>query len=75
VDDQTEYGYLWWLKEFQATSARFAAYYMAGTGGNRVAVFPELQLVAVVTSNNFAVRNAHQLTDRILTEYVLNALD
>jgi CubicO group peptidase (beta-lactamase class C family) len=75
VDDQTEYGYLWWLREFQSTSARFASYYMAGTGGNRVAVFPELQLVAVVTSNNFAVRNAHQLTDRILTEYVLNALD
>jgi CubicO group peptidase (beta-lactamase class C family) len=75
VDDQTEYGYLWWLREFQSTSARVASYYMAGTGGNRVAVFPELQLVAVVTSNNFAVRNAHQLTDRILTEYVLNALD
>jgi CubicO group peptidase (beta-lactamase class C family) len=74
VDDQTEYGYLWWLKEFQSTSARFGAYYMAGTGGNRVAVFEELQLVAVVTSDNFAIRNAHQLTDRILTEHVLNAL-
>jgi CubicO group peptidase (beta-lactamase class C family) len=74
VDDQTEYGYLWWLKEVRCTSARFATYYMAGTGGNRVAVFPELQLVTVVTSDNFSIRNAHQLTDRILTEHVLNAV-
>jgi hypothetical protein len=47
---------------------------MAGTGGNRVAVFPELQLVTVVTSENFSIRNAHQLTDRILTEHVLHAV-
>ena len=58
IDEQTEYGYLWWLKSF----AGERSFYMTGMGGNRVHVFPELELVAVITSENFARRDAHALT-------------
>jgi CubicO group peptidase (beta-lactamase class C family) len=74
VDDETEYGYLWWLRRFQVGGKQFAAYMMQGNGGNKVAVFPDADLVVVITTENYNVRGAHELTDRILTEYVLTAV-
>jgi hypothetical protein len=48
---------------------------MSGMGGNRVSVFPVSDLVVVITSTNFRVREAHQLTERLLTEYILQAVE
>lgn len=73
IDAKTEYGFLWWLRKFPSGDQSYAAYYMAGTGGNKVLVFPTLDLVAVITSQNFGLRNAHQLTDRLVSEYILAA--
>jgi hypothetical protein len=47
---------------------------MAGAGGNRVAVFPGLDLVAVVTSQNFADRDAHAVTDSLVERLLLDVL-
>jgi hypothetical protein len=44
---------------------------MAGTGGNRVHVFPDLDLVAVITTTNFRRRDAHSLSDRLVVEQIL----
>lgn len=74
IDDNTEYGYLWWLKSFPSGEQRHAAYYMTGTGGNRVHVFPALELVITITSENYHLREAHQLTDQLLGEFVLSCL-
>jgi CubicO group peptidase (beta-lactamase class C family) len=71
VDDETEYGYLWWLKSFTSGDKKFGAHLMQGNGGNKVAVFPEAGLVVVITTENYNVRGSHELTDRLLTEYVL----
>jgi CubicO group peptidase (beta-lactamase class C family) len=67
VDEQTEYGYLWWLRTFEAGGKKHRAFLMQGAGGNKVAVFPDLQMVVVVTTTNFRERGAHQLSDRVLT--------
>jgi CubicO group peptidase (beta-lactamase class C family) len=67
IDERTEYGYLWWLRDF----AGHPCWYMTGTGGNRVHVFPDLELVAVITTTNFRRRDAHELSDRLLVERVL----
>jgi CubicO group peptidase (beta-lactamase class C family) len=75
IDNETEYGYLWWLKLFKTSSHSYRAYFMTGTGGNKVVVFPELEMVAVVTSTNYALRNAHQLTDQIFSEHILTAIE
>ena len=73
VDEQTEYGYLWWLKKFRSGDRTFAAFSMSGNGGNRVAVFPDISLVAVVTTTNYNRKDAHALTDKLLSDYVLGA--
>jgi CubicO group peptidase (beta-lactamase class C family) len=67
IDETTEYGYLWRLRDF----AGERCFFMTGTGGNRVHVFPDLDLVAVITTTNFARRDAHALSDRLLEEQIL----
>lgn len=71
IDDGVEYGYLWWLRSFGA----HRSYYMTGMGGSRVHVLPDLDAVVVITAANFGRRDAHPLSDRLLTEHVLPSLD
>lgn len=67
-----DYGYLWWINEF----GNEKAYYMTGTGGNKVLVFPELDAVVVLTSSYYGggVRS-HQQTDELLNDYIVPALN
>ncbi len=74
IDDQTEYGYLWWLKTFKSDGKDYPAYYMSGNGGNKVAVFPALDLAVVITSTNYNTRGMHEQTDKLLTDYILAAV-
>jgi hypothetical protein len=46
---------------------------MTGTGGNRVHVFPDRELVAVITTTNFRRRDAHALSDRLVVEQILSS--
>jgi CubicO group peptidase (beta-lactamase class C family) len=75
IDDQTEYGYLWWLRSFQSGNRSFRSYYMSGSGGNRVHVFPDQNLVVVITTTNFREKNPHGITDRLLSDYVLESVE
>lgn len=59
IDDEMQYGYLWWLRPY--------GFFMTGMGGNRVHVFPEHELVAVITSANFGRPDAHALSDRLVS--------
>jgi CubicO group peptidase (beta-lactamase class C family) len=75
IDEETEYGYLWWLRRFRVGEKSHLAWLMSGNGGNKVAVFPDLSLVVVITTTNYNARDAHALTDRILTEHILASLE
>ncbi|HEX2217650.1 MAG TPA: serine hydrolase [Gemmatimonadales bacterium] len=72
VDGDTQYGRLWWIGRFGPDAAR--AFYMAGSGGNRVMAFPDLSLTLLVTATNFGRRDAHDLTDRLVEDFVLSAV-
>jgi CubicO group peptidase (beta-lactamase class C family) len=67
VNDEIEYGYLWWLRQY----AGERCFFMAGTGGNRMHVFPDRDLVAVITTTNFRRRDANALSDRLVVEQIL----
>ncbi len=63
-----EYGYLWWISNFSNEKA----YYMAGSGGNKIAVFPELDLVVVLTSTFYnGGYESHLQTSKLLSEYIV----
>lgn len=75
ANNDTEYGYLWWLRGFKSGEKTFASYLMQGNGGNKVMVFPELEMVVVITSRNFNLSDAHPLSERLLSEYILGSIE
>jgi len=74
VDDETDYGYLWWLRRLRHGDGVAAGYLMQGNGGNKVAVFPELKAVVVLTAQNFGRPAGERPEDRLLKEYLLPAM-
>ena len=69
IDEQTNYGYLWWLKRF----ANVPAFFMTGNGGNKVVAFPDLDMVVVLTSTNYGTQGMHEQTEKLLNEYIVPA--
>jgi CubicO group peptidase (beta-lactamase class C family) len=75
IDEKTEYGYLWWLKSFKSGDKSYPAFFMSGNGGNKVVAIPSLDMAVVITSTNYNTRGMHDQTEKILTEYVLGAVE
>jgi len=75
IDDTTQYGYLWWLKSFQSGDKSYPAYFMSGNGGNKVVAIPSLDMTVVITSTNYSTHGMHEQTEKILTDYVLAAVN
>ena len=74
IDEEMEYGYLWWLKSFKSNGKAYPAFYMSGNGGNKIAVLPGLDLAVVITSTNYNTRGMHEQTEKLLTDYILPAV-
>lgn len=49
----TGYGYQWWLYRFKCENVTVDAYAAAGWGGQRIIVFPTLDLIVVFTAGNY----------------------
>ena len=75
IDDKAEYGYLLWLRSFGPEGKERPVAFMSGNGGNKVAIVPDLDLVAVLTSTNYNTKGMHDQTDRLLGEYVIAAAE
>lgn len=41
---------------------------MTGDGGNKVAVFPQLDMVIVITSTNYNTKGMHEQTERLMSQ-------
>jgi CubicO group peptidase (beta-lactamase class C family) len=72
--EDTNYGYLWWLQTFHSKGGSLRSFGMYGAGGNKVLVFPDETLVVVVTTTNYRVQSAAALTDKLIVDYILEAV-
>ncbi|MBV9623563.1 MAG: serine hydrolase [Acidobacteria bacterium] len=75
IDEETEYGYLWWLKSFRSAGRSYPAFFMSGNGGNKVVGIPSLDMAVAITSTNYNAKDMHEQTEKILTDYVLAAVE
>ncbi len=73
VDENTDYGYFWWIKKFTQDGKTYRAVMMSGSGGNKVVVMPEQHVVAVITTTNFQVRMPHAISEKLMTDYLFKA--
>jgi CubicO group peptidase (beta-lactamase class C family) len=75
ANDTNDYGYLWWLHDFKVgdTGKTAHAFYMTGNGGNKIAVFPDLDMVVVITSTNYNTKGMHDQTEKLMSQ-VLGAM-
>ncbi len=65
------YGYLWWIKTYCTASGCVDAYLADGWGGQRIIIFPTLNMVVVFTGGNYATPEpVHEM----VCEYILPAV-
>lgn len=71
------YGYQWWLRDFTSVTTGLVhpAFFMSGNGGNKVAVFKDLDMVVVITAERYGTRGMHQQSTEIIQDYVLPAFE
>jgi CubicO group peptidase (beta-lactamase class C family) len=65
------YGYQWWRQTYQSNSTSVDSFFAGGWGGQRIMVFPGLDLVVVFTGGNYV---AEEPVDEIITRYILPAV-
>lgn len=65
------YGFHWWTRTYEASSAHVDAFYADGWGGQRIMVFPERDLVVVFTGSSYT--KGHHLDD-VVTGFILPSL-
>ncbi len=66
----TEYGYLWWRQFLNVDGTRMDGVTAKGNGGQRIYLWPTLDLVAVITGGNY---NEQSPSDEIQIKYILPA--
>ena len=75
IRDRREYGYQWYLGEnvFNGLDGPRRERWIAGfgNGGQRLYVFPRLDLLMVITAGNYNRRDQGRPPNRVLTEVVL----
>ena len=71
IDDDTEYGYLWWLSHYEVEGASHRAAYMSGNGGNRVIIMPDHDLVVVIAKTSYNTRRMHETTQALFDDFIV----
>jgi CubicO group peptidase (beta-lactamase class C family) len=69
------YGYLFWNKKYKVAGKEYETFYCAGNGGNKIFVFPNHPWVIVITASAYGAMYAHPQVDKMMTEYIIPALE
>jgi CubicO group peptidase (beta-lactamase class C family) len=66
------FGYYWWLRSYQTDSAEHGSFASTGWGGQRIDVFPDLDMVVVMTGGNYLSEDPGT---EILEKFILSATE
>jgi CubicO group peptidase (beta-lactamase class C family) len=68
----TDYGYLWWRPYLEVPGGRHYGIMATGNGGQKIFLWPALDLVVVITGGNY---NTQSPANALAINYILPALD
>ena len=74
VNEDQDYGYLFWRRDFNTRCGSAGGWYMAGNGGNAIVMFRDLNAVIVVTRTRYNTPGMHQETIRLIEDHALPAI-
>ena len=74
VTNDSGYGYLWWKWIFEIDGRPFQAFSAQGNGENHIFVFPDLELVVVLTGSAYQEDYGPPQTFMMLNKYILPAV-
>lgn len=67
-----DYGYLWWIKYLDADGVRYYGKAAQGNGGQKIYIWPSLNMVTVITGGNY---NTQSPSDEIIAKYILSSFN
>jgi CubicO group peptidase (beta-lactamase class C family) len=65
------YGYQWWRRAYRSELTAVESFFAAGWGGQRIMVFPSLDMVVVFTGGNYVEESP---VDEIISHHILPAV-
>jgi CubicO group peptidase (beta-lactamase class C family) len=71
LSDTHGYGFQWWSQDYPHQQGRVFSFYASGNGGQRIMVFPSLDMVVVFTEGAY---NHSTSSDAMITGYILPAV-
>jgi CubicO group peptidase (beta-lactamase class C family) len=66
------YGYYWWLDSIQSEPGEYTAFNSTGWGGQRISIFPSLNMIVVVTGGNYLQEDPSR---EIIEKYIFPAVE
>lgn len=72
--DGTYYAHHWWRQDFVINGTTHNMYYAAGNGGQVIYVYPEMELVIVMTGGNYD-DNLMLQNRPLIRDYILPSLN
>jgi len=66
-----DYGYQWWCGDFYFDSKKVKTFLASGHGGQRIHIFPDLDMVVVITQQVFNNPMGHMNPIILLSNYIL----
>jgi CubicO group peptidase (beta-lactamase class C family) len=68
------YGYLFWRQHYRVGEKIYPTPHCSGNGGNKVYVFPEQNMVIIVTARAYGQAYGHPQIDQLMEHYLLPAV-
>ena len=74
ISEGEYYGYLFWNKTYNVNGMNYEVYYSSGNGGNRIFIFKDFPIVVVITSTAYNTSYGHKQVDKIMQNYLIDAI-
>lgn len=75
INDKNDYGYAWWIKEFDVGGKKYRGFQALGNGGQLVIVIPEPDLVVMFSAGNYGdTPSWRHFSDELVPQFIIAAV-